>query len=97
AAGAGPLRRVETPPGVQAQADWVHYPRGWVGGRQRSLLAFTMQLSWSRYAVMVCSERKHPLAWLRVRSFCARILSEIERYLSAIVPNSDPGCPVRAA
>ena len=33
-------RRVETPPGVQAQADWASFPGVWVGGTRRDLLAF---------------------------------------------------------
>lgn len=70
-------RRVETPPGAQAQADWAHYPRVWMGGRQRSLLAFTMQLSWSRYAVTVWCERKHTLAWLSAHNEAFRRLGGI--------------------
>ena len=40
-------RRVETPPGAQAQADWAHFPGVLVGGRQRDLVAFSMILSHS--------------------------------------------------
>ena len=57
-------RRAETPPGTQAQADWVLFPDVWVGGRQQALLAFEMQLSWSRYPAVVWSRRKHELACL---------------------------------
>lgn len=35
------------------------------------------------------------LVWLRARSFCAWVLSEIERCLSAIFPDPDPGYPAR--
>jgi hypothetical protein len=33
-------RRVETPPGAQAQADWAHFPNIIIGGEVRSLVAF---------------------------------------------------------
>jgi transposase len=61
-------RRVETPPGAQAQADWAVFPGVWVGGRQRELLAFVLQLSFSRAWALVWSERKHQLAWLSVHN-----------------------------
>jgi len=70
-------RRVETPPGAQAQADWAVFRRVWVGGRQEDLLAFEMQLSWSRYAVVVWSRRKHELAWLSVHNEAFRRLGGI--------------------
>jgi len=70
-------RRVETPPGAQAQADWAVFPRVWVGGRQEDLLAFEMQLSWSRYCAMVWSRRKHELAWLSVHNEAFRRLGGI--------------------
>jgi transposase len=57
-------RRVETPPGAQAQADWASFPGVWVGGVQRDLLAFVLTLSFSRAWALVWSERKHLLAWL---------------------------------
>ncbi len=61
-------RRVETPPGAQAQADWASFPGVWVGGRRRDLLAFVLQLSFSRAWALVWSERKHLLAWLSVHN-----------------------------
>jgi transposase len=61
-------RRVETPPGAQAQADWAAFPRVWVGGVRRDLVAFLMQLSFSRAWALVWSERKHLLAWLSVHN-----------------------------
>ena len=57
-------RRVETPPGAQAQADWAHFPDVIVGGRARSLVAFKMVLSHSRKDAIVWSEGKDTLAWL---------------------------------
>ena len=61
-------RRVETPPGVQAQADWASFPGVWVGGMRRDLLAFLLTLSFSRAWALVWSERKHLLAWLSVHN-----------------------------
>jgi len=57
-------RRVETPPGAQAQADWAEF-RGvpFVDG-PRDLYALHMQLSHSRFGAVVWSERKDQLAWL---------------------------------
>ena len=42
-------RRVETPPGAQAQADWAEYPGIVVGGERVDLSAFHLVLSHSRY------------------------------------------------
>lgn len=57
-------RRVETPPGTQAQADWAHFPAVLLGGREIDLLAFSMVLSHSRGDVIVWSPRKDLLSWL---------------------------------
>lgn len=70
-------RRVETPPGAQAQVDWAVYPRVWMGGTPQTLLAFEMQLSWSRYAVQVWSTHKHQLAWLDAHNEAFRRLGGI--------------------
>lgn len=61
-------RRVETPPGAQAQADWSVWPRIWVAGHRQRLYAFELQLSYSRYAVRVWSPRKDQLAWHHVHN-----------------------------
>ena len=50
-------RRVETPPGAQAQADWASFPGVWVGGVRRDLFAFLLTLSFSRAWALVWSER----------------------------------------
>jgi len=70
-------RRVETPPGAQAQVDWAVFPKVWIGGHQRDLLAFEMQLSWSRYPAVVWSPRKHELAWLTMHNEAFRRLGGI--------------------
>ena len=55
-------RRVETPPGAQAQVDWAHFPRVLVAGRELDLLAFVMVLSFSRADVVVWSRTKAQLS-----------------------------------
>lgn len=65
-------RRVETPPGAQAQADWGHYAGVVVGGERVDLVAFYFQLSHSRYAVAVWSARRDELAWLHVHNGALR-------------------------
>jgi len=57
-------RRVETPPGAQAQLDWAIYPNVWLGGRQCELSALMLCLSHSRYTVQWWSMRRHQLAWI---------------------------------
>lgn len=58
-------RRVETPPGAQAQVDWGEFPGVWVAGRRRDLHGFRSVLSYSRKGAVVWSERKDQLAWHR--------------------------------
>ena len=55
-------RRVETPPGAQAQADWAEAPR--IG--RRGVSAFALRLSCSRKSAVVWSPLKDTLSWLWV-------------------------------
>lgn len=57
-------RRVETPPGAQAQVDWAVFPRVSVGNDVKTLNAFHMTLSHSRHSVVIWSERQDQLSWL---------------------------------
>lgn len=57
-------RRVETPPGAQAQVDWAVFPGVSLGGEVKTLHAFHLTLSHSRRAVVVWSERQDQLSWL---------------------------------
>lgn len=57
-------RRIETPPGAQAQLDWAEHRGVHLGGRVVILYSFHLRLSFSRYEVVVWSERKDLLAWL---------------------------------
>jgi transposase len=61
-------RRVETPPGAQAQADWAEYPGVVVGGERVDLSAFHLVLSHARYEAVVWSVRQDELAWLAVHN-----------------------------
>lgn len=57
-------RRVETPPGAQAQVDWAVFPKIRLGGELTPLLAFHLELSHSRFGAVVWSRRKDQLSWL---------------------------------
>lgn len=70
-------RRVETPPGAQAQADWAHFPNVLIAGRHVDLLGFSMQLSFSRGDVIVWSEGSEQLAWLMVHNEAFRRLQGV--------------------
>jgi transposase len=56
-------RRIETPPGAQAQVDWAEWPRLWIAGRAVYGYQFHMRLSHSRFGARVWSPRKDQLAW----------------------------------
>jgi transposase len=70
-------RRIETPPGAQAQVDWAHFPRVQVGGELLDLLALHMQLSHSRFDVVVWSTSKDQLAWLHTHNEALRRLEGV--------------------
>jgi transposase len=57
-------RRVETPPGAQAQTDWGEFPRVDIGRGPEPLHAFVMVLSHSRQTSVVWSRREDQLSWL---------------------------------
>jgi transposase len=65
-------RRVETPPGAQAQVDWAEFRSVPFVDGPRDLYALHMQLSHSRYDVVVWSESKDQLAWLSCHSAALR-------------------------
>lgn len=70
-------RRVETPPGAQAQGDWGHWPGVWIGGERRDLLSFSMQLSHSRMDALVWTTSKDQLAWQHAHNECFRRLDGV--------------------
>ncbi|MFO0040476.1 MAG: IS21 family transposase [Pseudomonadota bacterium] len=57
-------RRVETPPGAQAQADWAVFPRVIVGGELQTLQAFHLVLSHSRGEAVGWATRQDQMSWL---------------------------------
>ncbi|HEX5011355.1 MAG TPA: IS21-like element helper ATPase IstB, partial [Planctomycetota bacterium] len=70
-------RRVETPPGAQAQADWAEDRGVILAGEVVTLYAFHLVLSHSRYEAIVWSRRKDLLAWLHVHNEAWRRLRGI--------------------
>ena len=70
-------RRVETPPGAQAQVDWAEFPRMRVGGETVPLHAFHVVLSHSRMEAVVWSERADTLAWQHVHNEALRRLGGV--------------------
>lgn len=63
-------RRIETPPGAQAQVDWAHFPAVIVGDEAVDLVALHMVLSWSRQEAIVWARSKDMLAWLGCHTAC---------------------------
>ena len=57
-------RRIETPPGAQAQVDWAIFPRMIVAGTRIELSALHLTLSHSRYGAVIWSARRDQLSWL---------------------------------
>jgi len=57
-------RRVETPPGAQAQVDWAEFRGVHVGETVKTLYAFHLTLSHSRRSAVVWSERQDQMSWL---------------------------------
>jgi transposase len=70
-------RRVETPPGAQAQADWAEFRGVVVAEAPRDLFAFHLVLSHSRHEAIIWSERTDELAWLTVHNAALRRLGGV--------------------
>jgi transposase len=70
-------RRVETPPGAQAQTDWAEYPRVDIGAGPEALHAFVMVLSHSRKPAIVWSTREDEVSWLACHNGAFRRLGGI--------------------
>jgi transposase len=70
-------RRVETPPGAQAQADWATFNGVRIAGEVMDLNAFRAKLSHSRRSATVWSERKDQLAWHHVHNESFRRLQGV--------------------
>ena len=70
-------RRIETPPGAQAQVDWAHFERVLVAGREVNLVALSMVLSHSRADAIVWSASAQQLAWLSCHNEAFRRLGGV--------------------
>jgi len=70
-------RRIETPPGAQAQVDWDEYHALWIGGHQVPANRFHMKLSYSRKSATVWSPRKDQMSWQHVHNEAFRALGGI--------------------
>jgi transposase len=63
-------RRVETPPGAQAQVDWAHFRGVLIGTEAIDLVALHMVLSWSRKEAVVWARAKDMLSWQTCHTGC---------------------------
>lgn len=70
-------RRVETPPGAQAQTDWGEFPGVDLGNGPEPLHAFVMVLSHSRMPAVAWSRREDQLSWLSCHNAAFRRLGGI--------------------
>lgn len=70
-------RRVETPPGAQAQVDWAEFPGMVLGEEVVDLSALVMTLSWSRKRAIVWSRSKDALAWQSCHLACFQRLGGV--------------------
>lgn len=74
-------RRVETPPGAQAQVDWAEFRGVRVADVSLDLYAFYFVLSHSRMDAVVWSERKDELAWLTCHNDALRRIGGVPAVL----------------
>jgi transposase len=70
-------RRIETPPGAQAQVDWAEFRSVPFVDGMRDIYALHVQLSHSRFDAVVWSEKKDQLAWLSCHSEALRRLGGV--------------------
>lgn len=70
-------RRVETPPGAQAQVDWAEFPGLVIAGELRTLHAFHMVLSHSRHDAIIWMANENQLSWLAGHNHAFRRLGGI--------------------
>jgi transposase len=70
-------RRVETPPGAQAQADWAEWPQVQIDGCTVYAYQFHLRLSHSRFPAIVWSPRVDQLSWHHVHNVAFRQLEGV--------------------
>jgi transposase len=76
-----PFRRVETPPGAQAQVDWGEFQRIDVGDGPQTLYGFVLVLSHSRKEVLLWCRCMDQLAWHHAHTEAFRRLGGIPAVL----------------
>ncbi|MBV8265808.1 MAG: hypothetical protein JO252_05630, partial [Planctomycetaceae bacterium] len=76
-----PYRRVETPPGAQAQVDWGEIADIDLGDGSQTLYAFVMVLSHSRKEALIWCRRMDQLAWHHAHNEAFRRLGGIPAVL----------------
>jgi transposase len=76
-----PFRRVETPPGAQAQVDWGEFAGLELGDGPQAVYAFVMVLSHSRQEAVVWCRRMDQLAWQHAHNEAFRRLGGIPAVL----------------
>ena len=74
-------RRVETPPGAQAQVDWVEFPGVTLGREDVDLVALIVTLSWSRKRAVVWARSKDMLSWQACQIACLERLGGVPAVL----------------
>jgi transposase len=74
-------RRVETPPGAQAQVDWVEFPGVTLGREEVDLVALIVTLSWSRKRAVVWARAKDMLSWQSCQIACLQRLGGVPAVL----------------
>jgi transposase len=74
-------RRVETPAGAQAQADWVEFPGVVLGDEEVDLVALIVTLSWSRKRAVVWARSKDMLSWQACQIACFERLGGVPAVL----------------
>lgn len=74
-------RRVETPPGAQAQVDWVEFPGVTLGREEVDLVALIVTLSWSRKRAVVWARCKDMLSWQSCQIACLQRLDGVPAVL----------------
>jgi transposase len=76
-----PFRRVETPPGAQAQVDWGEFHDIDIGCGPQTLYGFVLVLSHSRKEALVWSHSMDQLAWHHVHNLALQRLGGVPAVL----------------
>jgi len=72
-----PFRRIETPPGAQAQADWGEFHAIDIGAGPQTLYGFVLVLSHSRMEALIWCRHMDQLAWHHAHTEAFRRLGGI--------------------